>query len=177
MVLYTFYKLWHPDSEWVYIGSTKLSIEKRIDRHRDDMGKKYNCASILILMEGEVYYDILFEYDCATKNIALFIERALLEIHPNACNTIYPLASIEDRRAKRRISHKNWTEECNICGRTMRKDQISRHQKSQLCQSKEKKQELLENPRNVSCDICGYVCDKYKLERHQSSYNCKEPVE
>jgi hypothetical protein len=58
------YSIRSPNTDKIYIGSTTMTLAKRIYQHK----KRLNCSSIEIINMGDAYIELLENYECKDKN-------------------------------------------------------------------------------------------------------------
>ena len=135
------YVIISPNCELVYYGSTTDTLKKRFDNHKF----KRECTSKKIIDAGESDIYEIEKYPCSCKEELEDREAFYILNDWNGCvNECVPGAvrRAGGRKAYKKINdskpevkaHKAEKIMCNVCGCMIRRDHMSKHQKSKTCQ-------------------------------------------
>jgi hypothetical protein len=104
MDTYTIYRIRDNETHETYIGSTRRTLEQRINQHIKDEG---GCKSRLIIDRGNYTVSALLLLKC-NKTTALWLERFAMGNHYNLINYQRSIVSREEQlREKREYNEKN----------------------------------------------------------------------
>lgn len=165
------YKLWSPEGDEIYIGSTTQTLKERKRKHTC---KKNNCSSkILFQKYNDVRMDLLLECPCENKFDLHKIEREFIKNNNNCVNIHIPLRTdkeyYQDNKEKIQKYQENNKEKIKEYQK-----QYNKNNKEQLAEQKkhynENNKEYLKNYYNqkITCE-CGCVTSPNNIKRHQKS--------
>jgi hypothetical protein len=93
------YKITSPQTEKVYVGSTKKTIEARFGDHKSDYktrGDKINIGSFDILKFDDAKVELLEEREFNNTKELYLLERFYMEQFENTTNKLRPIVSNDD---------------------------------------------------------------------------------
>ena len=153
------YRIWSPDTNLVYIGSTRKTLEHRFSEHKRAMrkwqrGKTHYYSSYEILKYEDAQIELVQEDYFGDTLQLREMEKYWVE-KSNAVNKYAPLRTQEELREynrkrnhnekrreyhrkreqteKRCMQHKQWATkqvQCPICGKLLRRDSIPKHNRN-----------------------------------------------
>ena len=77
------YKLYSPDNEMVYIGSTTCDLDVRFNQHKHELNK---CTSKQLFASGEVRIELIEEVCCKSEAELVKREGEIMRLYPNRVN-------------------------------------------------------------------------------------------
>jgi hypothetical protein len=77
------YKLYCPDNEMVYIGSTTCDLDVRFNQHKHELNK---CTSKRLFESGEVRIELIEEVCCKSEAELVKREGEIMRLYPNRVN-------------------------------------------------------------------------------------------
>ena len=86
MIYGKIYKLVSEHTDKIYIGSTTLSLSKRLMCHKYDSKLKRECTSKFLFDLGEVEIILIEDFECEDKKDLKIEERRITELHNNTVN-------------------------------------------------------------------------------------------
>ena len=146
------YKLTCDKSDKIYIGSTVLTLNERLSKHK---GKK-SCLSRQLLELGEVKIELIQNYPCNNKKELETKERHYIEKYKNiVVNKYIPTRTAKEWRKDNRELKKEYCKEYY---------QINKEKAKQYYL---KKKDIISEKRKVkmTCE-CGSVFRKNDMSRH-----------
>jgi len=157
------YRIWSPNTDKVYIGSTCRDIRRRFTSHnvhrkRWMQGKCTNtCTSFEILAHGDAKIEIIEEDEFLDKQHMLEREKYWIN-KLNTVNKFSPMRTYEERR---RYNNENKKKNYNT-------ETVRRYNRTYKINNKEKVKEL--NNKSASmrlpCETCGILMRRDCLRRH-----------
>lgn len=153
------YKIWCPNGDKVYIGSTDKNVSQRYNNHKSEYKCKKNvCTSVLLFEEYGVencVFTLLEEFEKKEDRTFRFQrERFYLEQHPTAVNQTRPAMTPEEEKEKKREWYLN------------DKKENPEFYKQRAKENYEKYKE--ENSKPIPC-LCGVSYTQPKKKRHEST--------
>jgi len=113
--IYKIYKITSPQTDKIYIGSTKNTLNKRFTYHKYLL----NCSSKLIIEFGDAEIELIEEVDEQNR---LFRERHWIEFYTEQCvNKIIPIRTKEEKREHKTEYNREYYE--------ANREQINEHQR------------------------------------------------
>ena len=158
------YKLWSPQGNEIYIGSTVNALERRKLQHKQ---KKDCCSKLLFEKYDDVRIEIIEIYPCENK---MELNRREGEhIRNNNCinkriEGRTKKEYLEDNKEKIKEEKKEYYEN----NKEKRKEQMKEYNKEYKQNNKEKIKEYMKeyNSKKVTCE-CGCEVRRYYLTQHK----------
>ena len=131
-------------TEKIYIGSTTTTLTKRLSQHKHTINAKRTTTSKEIINDGDYFIELLEDYPC--ENLKQLQEREgeyIREYKSNGYNCVnkiivgrthkeYVKDWYQNNKSNvlaRHTEYKKVRVPCDICGKEMRRDSITRHKK------------------------------------------------
>ena len=127
------YKLWSPEGDDIYIGSTTISLSRRKAKHKS----QNNTSKILFEKYTDVRIELLEEYPCDNKEQLLKKEGEYIR-NNNCVNRCIAGTTRKEQNKnyyennKEKINENNKEQILCECGRTVRLGDKSRHLKTNI---------------------------------------------
>jgi hypothetical protein len=150
--IYKIYKISSPQTDKVYIGSTKQTLNRRFSHHKYNL----NCSSKSIIAFGDAEIELVEEIDEQNR---LIRERHYIESYGEQCvNEIIPIRTKEETREYDR----EWSRAFYEANR----DQILEHNREYYRSYYEANKEKYKE--KITCE-CGSKITKVNISRHHKS--------
>jgi predicted GIY-YIG superfamily endonuclease len=175
------YKIVSPHTEKIYVGSTYLTLKKRLKKHKDDLKIKYvSSKKILDLKDYEII--LLKNYPCYSREELRKEENKFIEKYKNICvNDVMAYRSPEDKKKyqkqykidnKERLSNmKKEKFNCDCGGRYTRytkKEHESSKKHKYFIETGEQKKEFTKSNKKIKCKCGGEYTEKFQHAHFKS---------
>jgi len=175
------YKLIDNTNGDIYIGSTCISLKKRLKKHKDnyyEYKKKdgRGSASYDIIKNNDYKIELLEYFPCKTKQELLNKEREYIE--NNKCiNKNKPITTHQEKLNQKKewqTINKNKLQEKRKVYRDKNRNKISETTKNYYEANKAKWNNYNKGSREkIQCDICNTTICRDSLWRHKKTPKCK----
>jgi hypothetical protein len=185
------YKIWSPQTDLIYIGSTTQILCKRLADHKSNYksykeGKFHYVSSFKILEYGDAKIELIKEVNCQNREQLNSIEGDLQREYRNVCINIRiegrtqqeyyeeHKEDINDRHKKYYEEHKEDLKESHKKYYEEHKEDLK--EKVKIYRNNNKEQILQNKAKLYNC-ICGVTCRygekarHFKTKKHQSYMN------
>jgi len=177
------YKIVCKETGKVYIGSTKKSLNRRLQEHKQDYKryceeKKNYITSFEIFKKNNYEIVLIEEYPCDSRQQLETRERYYIE-NCECINKTIPTRTKQEYCDENKAKIQEYKKEYNIQYRKENKEKIQEYKKQYREENKQKIQEYYEENKEkmsakVECKLCGRTVSKNKLNRHRKSYICQD---
>ena len=176
------YKVCVSGSEFIYIGSTKNTLEKRLGQHKDSVKsatQTKSACSILFEDGNKPYIELIENYPCNSKLELEKRERYWLEQHPSAVNKNTPTRTWQERWLNNRDhnieKHKEWLVANKESEAQKRKDiraALTQEERTQLDKDSYARRRdtlLAKKKERVNCPICDKEMNRNSIYDHNKN--------
>lgn len=101
------YKIFTPNHDKIYIGSTIQTLNERFSRHSTEFNdwkkeKQSFCTSFLLLELGDTQITLIENFPCESKQELRWRERHYFDITSNKVNKVRPIVTAKERKMYRK---------------------------------------------------------------------------
>jgi hypothetical protein len=167
MAIYTIYRIRDNTTGETYIGSTKNTLEYRINQHKLNTKK---CNSWKILKNNNYTVKSLLEVNC-NKTTARWLERFSMENHCNIVNDRRSITTKEERLREMREWHENnneYQKEYYKNNKEKSREYYKKNKEKISVNNREYYKKQIAKKQSISCQ-CGGNYTYYNKSRHMKS--------